>query len=209
VPVYQLYQRDRSDVADPLSMLWYNPDISGDWWYNLPLDRNFPDPGDAWASFRSSWTDSNALYTAMKAGRATGHQTVSGKLSSHRVVSVSLLIIGSSFFSPQMQHGNLDAGTFVIEALGERWAGELCQNDYLAPGYFGGEAQDAERWTYYRCMTEGQNTLSFNGNNQIVGAAPPTTYGSTGDQQTSLDFTPAADSAGFVWTDLTEVYSSV
>jgi hypothetical protein len=77
VPVYSLYQRDREDVADPLSMLWYNPNVEGDWWYNLPLDRNFPDSGDAWASMRSSWTDGNGLYTAMKAGNATGHQTVS------------------------------------------------------------------------------------------------------------------------------------
>lgn len=107
------------------------------------------------------------------------------------------------------QHGNLDAGTFVLEALGERWAGELCHNDYLAPGYFGSEAQDSERWTYYRCMTEGQNTLSFNGQNQLVGHAPPTTYDSTGDRQTSLVFTPSSDSAAFMWTDLSQSYSNV
>lgn len=76
VPVYSLYQRDRADVADPLSMLWYNTNVEGDWWYNLPLDRNFPDSRDAWASMRSSWTDGDGLYAAMKAGNATGHQTV-------------------------------------------------------------------------------------------------------------------------------------
>lgn len=58
-------------------------------------------------------------------------------------------------------------------------------------------------------MTEGQNTLSFNGQNQLVAQAPPTTYGSTGDRQTSLDFTPASDSAGFMWTDLSSTYSNV
>lgn len=107
-----------------------------------------------------------------------------------------------------MQHGDLDTGDFVLEALGQRWAGELCQNDYLAPEYFSSEAQDAVRWTYYRDMTEGQNTLVINGQNQLVDQAPPTTFGSTGDQQTSLDYTVGSDSAAFMWTDMSTVYSN-
>lgn len=74
-PSYILYQRDRPDAADPLSILWYNPNIEGSWFYDLPLDRDFPDLNTAWVSMRSSWTDSNGLFVAMKAGRGSGHQT--------------------------------------------------------------------------------------------------------------------------------------
>lgn len=76
--MYSLYQRDRSDAAEPLALLWYNPDTAGDWWYNLDLDHHFPYEADAWVSMRSSWTDANGLYVAMKAGNLTGHQTVRG-----------------------------------------------------------------------------------------------------------------------------------
>ncbi|QGA19359.1 hypothetical protein EYB26_007048 [Talaromyces marneffei] len=150
-PSYILYQHDRPDAPDPLSMLWYNPRIEGSWFYDLPLDREFPDPNSAWVSMRSSWTDIKGLFVAMKAGRGLGHQT----------------------------HGNLDAGDFVLDALGERWAGELCQDNYLSPGYFSSEASDSERWSYYRCGTQGQNTIVYNDSNQAVNAYPSTRFGTT------------------------------
>ena len=99
--MYSLYQRDRLDAPEPMSMLYYNPDVSGDWWYNLPLDHHFDSPNDAWTSMRSSWTDNNGLYAAMKAGNATGHQT----------------------------HGFLDAGDLNFEAMGNLWVGQLCQEN--------------------------------------------------------------------------------
>ena len=40
-----------------------------------------------------------------------------------------------------------------------RWAGELGLGDYLSTGYFTSGAQDADRWQYYRKMTEGQETI--------------------------------------------------
>jgi len=180
IPVYSLYQRDRSDAPEPLSMFYYNPDTTGDWWYNLPIDHYFSNPNDAWASFRSSWTDTDGLYSAIKAGNLTGHQT----------------------------HGDLDIGDFVIEAMGQRWAGELCQANYLEPGYFSSEAQDSDRWDYYRCATEGQNTIVYNGQNQLVTALPPTNYDSTGDEQSSLTYTPGSNSAAYFWTDMTSAYNA-
>ena len=75
VPTYTLYQRDRPDAPDPLSIFWYNPEVSGKWFVELPLDRSFPDPSGAWVSMRSSWTNRDGLYVAMKAGSAVGHQT--------------------------------------------------------------------------------------------------------------------------------------
>lgn len=64
----------------------------------------------------------------------------------------------------------------MLDALGERWAGELCQDNYLAPEYFAGESQDSGRWGYYRCGSRGQNTIVFNNTNQLVDALPATSY---------------------------------
>ena len=75
-------------------MFWYNPEVTGQWWTGLDLDHFFTDSNDTWASMRGSWTNPNGFYAAIKSGLITGHQT----------------------------HGNLDLGTFVFEALGQRWA---------------------------------------------------------------------------------------
>jgi hypothetical protein len=74
-PMYSLYQRDRLDAPDPLTMLWYHPNTTGSWYHELPLDKAFMDPESAWVSMRSSWTSPDGLFVAMKGGRMTGHQT--------------------------------------------------------------------------------------------------------------------------------------
>jgi hypothetical protein len=53
-----------------------------------------------------------------------------------------------------VNHGHLDLGTFVVEALGETWAVELGSDRYNLPDYFG-----RRRWNYYRLRPEGHNTL--------------------------------------------------
>ncbi|HAK96660.1 MAG TPA: coagulation factor 5/8 type domain-containing protein [Planctomycetes bacterium] len=79
------------------------------------------------ATLRSAWNDPNALFVAFKAG------------------------------DNKANHSNLDIGTFVLEALGQRWAIDLGADDYNLPAYFG-----AQRWTYYRLRAEGHNTLVIN-----------------------------------------------
>ncbi|MEK4749410.1 heparinase II/III family protein [Niallia sp. FSL W8-0177] len=59
----------------------------------------------------------------------------------------------------QASHGDLDIGTFVIDALGERWAIDLGMDNYNLPGYFD---KKSKRWNYYRKRAEGQNTLVIN-----------------------------------------------
>ncbi|MEF3306437.1 CBM96 family carbohydrate-binding protein [Paenibacillus sp. GYB003] len=78
-------------------------------------------------TFRSAWEDPNALFVGFKGA------------------------------SKQKNHHNLDAGTFVFDALGVRWAQELGADNYNLPGYFG-----AQRWDYYRMRAEGQNVLVIN-----------------------------------------------
>lgn len=58
-------------------------------------------------------------------------------------------------------HGDLDIGTFVFDAMGERWAEELGPGDYGAPQYFAGLVGFG-RWQVYRKRAEGQNTLVIN-----------------------------------------------
>ncbi len=55
-------------------------------------------------------------------------------------------------------HGHLDLGTFVLDAGGQRWFLDLGADDYNIPGYFSAKP-GGRRWTYYRCRTEGHNTL--------------------------------------------------
>jgi hypothetical protein len=54
-------------------------------------------------------------------------------------------------------HGHLDAGSFVVDFKQYRWAELLGSDSYSLSGYFSG----TKRWSYYRCRTEGANTLSI------------------------------------------------
>ena len=78
-------------------------------------------------TMRSAWEDPRAVFLAFKAG------------------------------DNKANHSHLDVGSFVMDALGARWAIDLGADDYNLPGYFGGQ-----RWNYYRLRAEGQNTLVIN-----------------------------------------------
>lgn len=67
------------------------------------------------------------------------------------------VFVGFKAGDNKANHSNLDLGSFVLDALGVRWAVDLGADDYNMPGYFGGQ-----RWTYYRLRAEGQNTLVIN-----------------------------------------------
>jgi len=178
-PIFALHQRDQHDAAEPWSMFWYNPSVSGAFWDGAPLDHFFDNALDQWAAMRSSWTDEKALYVAIKAGRNQGHQT----------------------------HNDLDVGDFVLDALGTRWAGELGSSDYRSPDYFTSDAQDAARWRYYRKMTEGQNTIVVDKANQNVASAPSVKHDSSGTTQGPTTVVQLSkDSTAYWTTDMTSAY---
>lgn len=56
-------------------------------------------------------------------------------------------------------HGNLDAGTFVLDMLGQRFACDLGGDNYELDGYFD---NGNRRWKYYRTRAEGHNTIILN-----------------------------------------------
>ncbi|MEP0842228.1 MAG: heparinase II/III family protein [Phycisphaerae bacterium] len=90
------------------------------------------------ACFRGAWDDPQAVFVGFKAGENTNG------------------------------HGHLDAGSFVLDALGERWAIDLGHEKYQLPGYFG-----AQRWQYFRTRNESHNTLTLDGENQDPRARAP------------------------------------
>ncbi len=78
-------------------------------------------------TMRSSWEDQKALFVGFKAG------------------------------DNKANHSHLDTGSFVLDALGQRWVCSLGSDNYNLPGYFGNA-----RWDYYRLRAEGKNTLVLN-----------------------------------------------
>jgi hypothetical protein len=180
-PSYSLFQREQSDAANPWSMFWYDPTVSGAFWSGAPLDHFFDNHTDQWASMRSSWTDQHGLFLGIKAGMDVDHQT----------------------------HNDLDAGDFVLDALGTRWAGELGSGDYNSPDYFSNDTQGSVRWEYYRKMTEGQNTILIGKTNQNVNAAPSITHGTSNTTQgDSTVVTLTSDSTAYWVADLSSAYFS-
>ncbi len=91
---------------------------------------------------RSSWTDPDAVFVGVKAG------------------------------SPSANHGQMDTGSFVLDADGVLWAMDLG-----AEGYYGIESrgmnlwdrsQDSDRWTIFRQQNRGHNTLMIDDKLQIA-----------------------------------------
>ncbi|PKI82377.1 hypothetical protein MVES1_003341 [Malassezia vespertilionis] len=180
-PRYALFQRDRADAADPLSMFWYDTSSKGAFWNGLALDQWFNNDLGNWVSMRSSWTDMGSVFVAMKASNATGHQT----------------------------HGDLDAGDFVIDALGTRWAGEYGSDNYLSKDYFTSEANDASRWSYFRKGTQGQNTIVLDQQNQVPNCKPTNKFESTNPKQNEkLDYAPGKDDVAYFTSDMSSCYGA-
>jgi hypothetical protein len=80
------------------------------------------------ATLRGSWGDPSAWWVGTKGGR------------------------------PWVNHNQLDAGSFVLDALGERWAIDLGAEDYDVPGYWN-HGPGGLRWNYFRSRAESHNTL--------------------------------------------------
>ncbi len=147
-PEYAWYQRTNSG-GEVLNLFWYDARGHDPATDGFPLDNWFRGATSVTdfnvqdiVTLRSQWQDPRATFVATKAGE-----------------------VGAS-------HGNLDAGTFVLDANGQRWAVELGGDDYALPGYF----SEPQRWTYYRLRAEGQNTLVINPGtapDQVLHTKPP------------------------------------
>ncbi len=88
------------------------------------------------AVMRTSWTDTNAIFVGIKGG------------------------------SPYTSHAHMDAGSFVIDAIGERWAIDLGPQEYNDVEIKGVELwnreQQGQRWQVYRLNNFAHNVLTVN-----------------------------------------------
>ncbi len=129
-------ERNGSGKEYALSSLWYNREFSqsDSDFSNEPLFRYLEsDVGQPLVLMRSAYLDKNAAFAGIKGGY--------------------------NFIN----HGDLDIGTFVFDAMGERWAEELGPGSYDAPNYFLNTPAGG-RWKNYCKRAEGQNTLVINPN---------------------------------------------
>lgn len=129
-------ERNGNGKENALSSLWYNREFDKKTvsFENEPLCNYLvSDVGQPLVLMRSAYLDKNATFAGIKGGY--------------------------NFIN----HGDLDIGTFVFDALGERWAEELGPGAYDAPNYFLNTPAGG-RWKNYSKRTEGQNTLVINPN---------------------------------------------
>lgn len=92
--------------------------------------------------YRSGWNSADDTYFAIKGGKASSN------------------------------HGHMDAGSFVYEYDGIRWAVDLGMHDYnrleLAGINLWNMSQNSDRWSIFRIGAESHNTLTFNGQRHEV-----------------------------------------
>lgn len=175
-----------SSTVEPLDLLWYDPVTmqdprtgSSQYTLDLPLDKLFKryetNVGTTkqmtgefgmLGMMRSAWNNSNALSVALKGGNNLHN------------------------------HNHLDLGTFVLDALGERWAVDLGPDSYSLPNYF---EMKTGRSQYYRLRTEGHNTLVLN---------PSSVDGQAYNAVAPIERTGSAADQAFMIMDMTDGYKT-
>ncbi len=129
----------------PLFLLWWRP-------LPEPIPAVSPAPlvwrGESVqpvASLRSAWGDANATWLAIKGGTANH------------------------------SHAHMDAGSFIFEALGVRWAVDLVRDDHafiraggITQGQLFDYTQASKRWTIFRLGPEAHIILRFDGAPQRI-----------------------------------------
>ena len=94
-----------------------------------------------------------------------------------------------------LSHGNMDAGSFVFELDGVRWAVDPGVQDYNTLEQAGfdlwGQCQDCQRWTLLTKGNHGHGTLSVDDKRFIVDATAPIIDFKTGTvPEATIDMTP-------------------
>ncbi len=124
----------------PLELIWWNPHLLG-------KDSSTPLHYTARGGLplgitRSSWTDPEAGFIAIKGG------------------------------TPNHSHGHMDVGSFILEADGVRWALDCGTESYNKMRVAGLDlwnySQNSSRWTVFRVGPEGHNILRFDGEYQNI-----------------------------------------
>jgi hypothetical protein len=133
-PVYSWLEKKYA-LPLPTDLAWFDPRNTTPGDSALPTSKYFSHTGLVF--LRTEWNNPNALYAAMKGGANYGitHQG----------------------------HSDLEIGSFVLDALGVRWAIDLGRDSYGPRPYWNTDpTKIGNRWEYYRKRPEGNNTLVIN-----------------------------------------------
>jgi hypothetical protein len=147
------------------------------WGAGMNMDKITEPSKDMWvgngknpvALMRTSWNDPKAIYVAMKGG------------------------------SPKVNHAHMDIGSFVMEADGVRWGMDFGPQDYNSLEQRGIDlwnmSQTSPRWEVLRYNNFVHNTLTINGQLQVVAGYAP--------------IISSSENTGLMnaITDMTQVYS--
>ena len=83
------------------------------------------------------------------------------------------LFLGIKAGKADVPHGHMDAGSFVLDWAGHRWAADLGSQEYHGLEQRGivlfDMDQDGDRWTVFRLNNHSHNTLTYNGKLHLVG----------------------------------------
>lgn len=145
----------------PLAALWWPAGAGPGSGNALPLSyaAQGPQPLAIW---RSSWSDPNALWFAIKAGGGAHN------------------------------HAHLDAGSFVLDLDGLRWARDLGMQDYHSLESRGIALWDMKpgsaRWKVFRLSAEAHNTLTLDGRPHIATAMASLVM--TNEREALIDLAP-------------------
>lgn len=152
----------------------------------LWLDRQYRRPLYAWAEHAVNGTakplDLVWYQPAQKGPAATGvplgawYRGINVAFFRSRWEDPKAVFVGVKGGDNRANHRHLDLGTFVMDALGQRWVIDLGSDNYNLPKYFGTPP------LYYRQRTVGHNTLLIDGADQSLTARSPiTTFALTKD----------------------------
>jgi len=139
------------------------------WWPPTDLTAGEP-PTSFWhgrganpvAAWRTAWNEPNATYVAIKGGGAA------------------------------VNHGHMDAGSFVLDAGGVRWAEDLERQDYHSLEKAGVRLWDGrpggQRWEVFRLNNHSHNTLTIDG--QLHRADALATFTRADAEGAEIDLSP-------------------
>jgi hypothetical protein len=139
--------REQGDRYFPLVLVWAQAGLER----KEPATLNWLGQGqNPLGVFRSSWTDPNAVFLAIKAG------------------------------TPSASHAHMDIGSFVLDADGVRWSLDLGAQDYNALEQRGINLWDfrqgSERWSLFRYHNRGHSTLLIDDAEQVVTSQAPISH---------------------------------
>lgn len=114
-------------------LLWFEPELVADYDTYEFEKKDFLFEEVSIASFKDAYFGDNTVYAVLHGGKNN------------------------------FAHGQLDAGNFIYEYNGTRWAMDLGGDNYNLQGYFNTSITDEKsRWAYYRNRAEGHNTIILN-----------------------------------------------